>query len=1387
MRFSLQYAALFMVYLVLVPEPHVAFQIVNQGQYIDEVNGKQRVRHTTTFRCDQGDLTEQTLQLRSSDGTTRTVKVQCNPPEWLHNHDLLGFVPGYSAPGFGKVCSTDVPVNGSSLINDKGASSSAINNTHPNDPHDQLFNPLQHETHQHFTTLARRYSHGAPDDVYDEDSGQWMPNNKVASAARKLLTYNWPSLSSTSSIILGSATLYAGWRAYRTWKARRALNPSTGQVNPISDNSVNQASNSEIELTELGQGGVAEDAVEESQQAASIGGEALEAGALADAGEAAAIPGLGDALLVGMAIGVGIAVVCKLGLCLGRNNPSGLKNVLKNIYSEFKSVAAQLNTITDWAVSQKQFDDVVNNRFKNQDEFNQLINRNVERNTNDIILLNQDVQVLDNVTNAIYNAMNKDFEQIRQNAISTVTSIDTVWNATLALHESVVDQVRNIVTQLMNSNRAQRQIDNALVNLIHDRHMRRAIIDMFHKLIDIPFAQPVRPMVRFAGTPPLSRQARADLSRLQNGAFLVTSVVMQRTVLVSSLLAQEVNMSYYCDPVFLLNSQQSSVSFQDLFDNIGPGNCTALDRLAAPWTCRCVVVVERRSCTVLAGNAFPWQQGHTTQLLPENCNGGVSTQTLANGNPVDVLTSPADVYAYVSNDLCGDPGIQASTTGVIATNPVAGAKVRVFSDAWPRFHDLTLDTTTDPGACEANFALVFGDGDTHTRLAFNIYQLWSVAYDSIQRTRLVDLESQVYGTMASDVSFTVDPFDTDNKEQQKYQCVSFSVGLISDAKIPLYVSSLSQVIQNFRIEVDNEEIHTTSTGLSTPVTSKTLPSATSPGNVTVSSNLIVSDPVQAALPTRFFRYGAWRAGSELENTYDVPFDLTSSSGTAAGRAGKTNYVFQSRFGLKDVNTPITAAGWRSYYQTPLAPHLMGPAPANFNRTIRNIPGTQTFLCDKQIASNGIGQYNSTIDNEWCQILSFFDVLAINDQGQLLFRPHLWTYEVTVETPGGTFIINHLSTCPEATNVTRANGQVVVELNTSSPQAVTLNYEINGDSGPDSTCRPLVSSSCQYDDEQPCVIGPVNVNAICGNLRLQTFRLDTPTVGCFADGGIKLDVSHVIGGGGVLPGQIEHVQEVIEDQSTLDIINYTNYMADINNRINQLINEGLDPNTQEFVDRANAATEEATKAAQNMHSYNAGNEALVKRANRIIENNTITIINNTQTNENNSALIQRVLRQLQADTNESTALAARMARQIALLLAENNATQAGLAALANAINNYNKNHGGGGDSCPFHKIPMIGKMLCSIWKAFEGLIGGIIKIVLYVAVIGLALYLLIECGLPCVTGLVKGTVDAAKPSTNGRMRRYFTDDDYDDDEEEEDENRLIAPQELSTLNGSLEIQ
>ncbi|MBL4664389.1 MAG: hypothetical protein JKY23_00280 [Nitrospinaceae bacterium] len=829
-----------------------------------------------------------------------------------------------------------------------------------------------------------------------------------------------------------------------------------------------------------------------------------------------------------------------------------MKQAMAIIRARLDKMTVQFGTMTTELDKNRLFDQDVLRRDEMTADQIGFIQQATLRTQGVLSGLNDDIVDLVTIQDAYANSTNRNFAALKAQVSANANLSRTEWNATVNFMTETTRRFYEIVHRIGGVTRQVTSIEVLLMSMYKQVEMRRSVISLFHEVSTVATPIATTPFLGYLGEAPYT-EAQLNALGNRNSARRVASVYLERTVLRggTDYWAQWINLTYACDPRYIIQNIVPFLSVEALFGSIGPGGCYS-GSPAAPWTCNCVILVETEECLVTShpSRRFPWSWPvNTTYLLPMNpgsCGSGDDlvpgcqskcTLPIVHRAPL-VLDNRVGVEAYMSG-LCSGSDGDVALPDVSATATVPPAKVRIYSMLYGTYSDLTLDpAVAGSDVCSGEFAVEHRAGQNEALfLGYHVYYMWLLMYQRGVSTWIPEVEELLMGKVASNLYFREVPFDVDAKYQQTHRCTEFAFARTTSTKLPVYVDILNSVQTSMQVTVGTQLIQGPLTA--SPVTSShrisiALNGLTSGGNVTVTTAIDLSNNVVNVLPGLFRRVGLWRGPTNLESTWDVPGEQLCPGELPQSRAACMNYISQGAnwTGVTD-SSPITIEEWKSNYHAYFNPHNLGDSPSSYRRQLFT-SGTQA-TCSGSYDIDGTPIATTTSENFWCEILRNYDVSTVGaDQEEMWFKPRAFAYTTTVEVPGGSFIQRLTSFCPSSLRVVETAGDVHVELNTTVPELITVRIKV--------TSRDLPSDpACVFHDQDDTmsIIKPFRLDipfsALCSPYMLNVRPVDS-TQWCYGVEGRVIDSSHVIEDGSGVPGPVQIAISYSEDRVLDDLLN-----------------------------------------------------------------------------------------------------------------------------------------------------------------------------------------------------------------------------------------------------------
>jgi hypothetical protein len=887
----------------------------------------------------------------------------------------------------------------------------------------------------------------------------------------------------------------------------------------------------------------------------------------------------GGAIAIGVAAGLsGAAALGPLGLAIGGillateliGGGGGMSEDQKKMYEQLKgevtSLQDQLNFQSKWIGGVQEFDEGVTEEWASQGARDAVIENGVALNLENINDLNNRITSLAQATFMLKDIVVKDLDQLRPELLDDERYTNAIWNKTIALHDEVREQLGILGAQSIKSVRFIRDLDIRDLKAAKDLSMRRAIIALYWKMAEIETPRETVPFLSYVGIPPTASVNASYLGTL-SGSVALTSVFVMRTIMSAGVPhAQVLNISYVCNPLFLVNNVVSQLSFQSVFDFMGPTGCYN-GTAHSQWNCQCVVIVETADCPMVdANNMFPYRWGQAVRLydaLHSNLPAGYESKCQANSiDYLSVEDGRASVYT-TPNELAAFLRSACETT--VVTDAAYGRdgypyKARMFAANSFQFVDLTLsDADAGGDVCQPNYTGKLEDGmEMHQMFAYNFMQLLTRAYQISSAHDIPKIEERIFGRIASDLNFQYSPFDSDAQSSQTQRCTGVSHALIHTdpdpivTKLPVYAHLYSHSTASLEVRVSGEVVqpfNSNGTNNGGGVTTSTpLEQSTSPSTVHTTTRVLRGGTAVNVLKANFNRLGRWRSDPLSPwATWDAPTELLSVEQNVNARHGHLSYILQ-RANRSDTNetTLLSIQDWIRDYGTFFDSTAIGPDPTRYKRKLQSISETR-YACGEAYDNDGVTEIGLYGENTWCNILNHYDVHTDNAPvGQIVFKPHKYTYTATVEVPGGNFVETALSVCPSWLNVSVVAGAVIVTMKSTAPEQDLLRVVVD---------NPRKDNCRLYDDQaylsvyNPIVVTVPDADA-CQPLYLSVSTFDS-NASCYRGRGILVQSSHILTGGAGVPGVVEYAVAVVEDDTINDIVSQMIATSDYLNDISSL--------------------------------------------------------------------------------------------------------------------------------------------------------------------------------------------------------------------------------------------
>lgn len=1359
-----------------------AIQIVAQTENVQVINGRSRVVHTATVKCTQDTIGTHTLELKSGT-TTRQVEFTCAAPQYIYDHNLVGWIPRVQYQAYSRVCMRHDTPNSTSLGNDN-ATAATTSSAVLGYPARRLLSFLESSlppntwappgATQPSRPAARRllnfWDGIGGRIVYGAERGLLMAGSLVVGAKLYRGLRRTPGAAEDSGKFIKQK--YKSWRGTKDSAKRVAENDPPGGPADIEMAEVKGIDN--FGNAEEVVGSDAFEAQANSVAFDSAGMEAAAADAGAAAGEAAgaeaaaaAVPGLGE-MVFGMAVlGIATSFMCDgaLGSALGcgGGDPS---HYLKMVQQKFEQIDQEMQQIGKWMGHQQAWDAQVSQQFVQQASEDAYLQTQISRNTESINDLSHEVESLALATTHTTDQLMTEMGQVGDAITESFNESLAIWRAVKWLHGNSSARIRANIGQIERLAREVQRLEVIELNHYRKLYKRRAMTALFHHLNSVPTPRESAPFLKYLGKPPMTAAERDALATPAQ-ARRVGSAILMGTL--AGYVADWINVSVVCNPMFLVNTLNTRLSPQQLFDHVGPPGCKT-GGYNDPWTCRCAIRVERLQCTSAPGREYPWDvdqtilldQIHTDPTSPCNPSGYTFQQT-------DSASVFYDTYAgwkAFLEPLCAT-GWLPEPAGV-AAGELYPYRLRVSSDRWAAFNNLTLNVSeAGPNVCTASWVPSLDPADQeHKFLAYNIYQLWTRSYQAIVALELQHLETEIFGKIPSDLTYQDMPFNTAAEEEQTYECSALSfvkTGVFATPgheKLPMYSLYRRAVQKDFVVKVDGQIIQNATQDATVGYANSTTRALQGgEGNVTVTTQVFLDNDAASLLPGVFLRFGRWLddpVGPGV-NTWDVPFDQVTTAINPQGRAGKINYLFQPAgwFETGDT-TSFNLTQWQEYYSTYLDATAVGFDPTAYKRRLLAISNVR-YVCDQAYSSGGTVPINNTNLFEWCNILEHYDVQTYGAYQDLMgFSPQRFELLATVEVPGGTFVTDIATFCPSATSVTLFEGGVTVQLNTTSSEQVTVDWRFYRLATPNS---PIQTGSTVMSAFAP------GTAATDGNVEaFQPLYFQVRPVGattdCYSGNGIPVQASHTISSWSGVPGPVAHAVATVEDRTYLDLLDQlsstSEYIASLLDLENQPWNDDA-----EIEAAAQAIAQQRIAVVNNMSLADGRMEHDQKRVEQQIHDTTDRIEQRVKANRQDAITSRAINNRIEENNQRLATIQAAIFADGQTFHTQEEASKAYTARMDQVLQTYLKSdHADGSNDCPALIKPLC-DLMNSLFGGLMNMLKSIMMFFLYIALAVAALALLYCAVKACVEGSCTSHHDPTlKVQANTGGHSHREDDDHD---------------------------
>lgn len=806
-----------------------------------------------------------------------------------------------------------------------------------------------------------------------------------------------------------------------------------------------------------------------------------------------------------------------------------------------------------------------------QNSVNENLQTQIDRNTENIELLNKQQVTQSKNLQSLQDGVAKDFLEVRKALNETTVADNALRNLVLQLYDGTQGQFERLVRAIRASVIDQGNVNAQLLRLYRGSEKRRAFIaTYFNALNDItyPYAD-MSIVAQNRGREPLSWQARQNIRNVAGSQ----RVALARWSYSDSTKGYTTTFELKCDKEWMLNNTGAYSSIYSIINSLGPNPtgsteececCNDVDAWGA-WSCQCIVVVQKKSCTLAnAANKWPWDFDTYPDLCVDvaNCTGvcnegiGVATDTTYYSNITMLET--------LFNTECSNALIVDST----AVN-TTGDNVRITMEGANRYMNFNLSSSVPIRAlqCESNYEQMQATTglDVTTNLIWATWQFMTVSVAAYSATLRGTWESELFGILPSDItSFesVTSPYPSLRECHYAARLHAAFATTGDYAKLPVYLMEPGDLVHEVWVKLGDsgtyKEFQTT-TGVGTSAMPNTFAEGVT-GNYTVTTDLLFSSTSESALPKRaFYRvgyYGGYYFSDATEATintpglatlagradpynpnyiYDVPFEQLPFGRTSASAENTVKYLFEplSKAYYNDTTsaTEINATRWRVLNERTYNAAAAGESASFYLREGKWQAGTYT--CNRYFDYNTLGVNDYFLSEyvgesyEWCSLLDRFRAIEATDRSYMRMEYLEYAELVRLRVPAGTFTSRVLTGCPDSYNITRdiqGSNSVTIVLNTLASSVVKWAVQIRNTV----TNAVYVSLTAQASKLSPWTY----VLNTAGNYTVQVYPLNDYSAKCFSGEGLSLSLTHYGSGSANMPFTQQQFIQYAQDNAII---------------------------------------------------------------------------------------------------------------------------------------------------------------------------------------------------------------------------------------------------------------
>lgn len=849
---------------------------------------------------------------------------------------------------------------------------------------------------------------------------------------------------------------------------------------------------------------------------------------------------------------------------------SEVRELAQRVTTLFEKVDGIIRQQNIFNAMQIQLDEKITSNQIIQNGVNENLQNQIDRNTETIDLLAKQAVTQAKNLQSLQDGVAKDFASVRTAIEESGEMTEALKTLVLQLYDGTQGQFEKLVRTIRASVVDQGNVNAQLLRLYRGSEKRRAFTaTYFNALNDIQYPYTgMQVVAQNTGKEPLSWQGRQNIRNVAGSQ----RVALSRWSYSDSTKGYTTTYELKCDKEWMLNNTGTYSTIYSLIDSLGPnptgssGECECCNDIDAwgAWSCQCIVVVTKKSCTLAnAANKWPWAFDTYSNLCVDvgNCTG------VCDGGGV------ASTTTYYSNITMLETFFSTECSNALIVDSTAvnttGDNVRITMEGANRYMNFNLSSSVPIRAlqCESNYEQMQATTglDVTTNLIWATWQFMTVSVAAYSTSLRGVWESELFGTLPSDISSVesiTSPYPSIRECHYAARLQAAFATTGEYAKLPVYLMEPGDLVHEVWVKLGDSgtyQTFETTTGVGTSAMPNTFAEGVT-GNYTVTTDLLFSSTSESALPKRaFYRvgyYGGYYFSDATEATintpglatlagradpynqyyiYDVPFEQLPFGRTSASAENTVKYLFEplSKAYYNDTTsaTEINATRWRVLHERTYNAAAAGESASFYLREGKWEAGTYT--CNRYFDYNTLGVNDYYLSSyvgesyEWCNLLDRFRAIEATDRSYMRMEYLEYAELVRLRVPAGTFTSRVLTGCPDSYNITRdiqGSNSVTIVLNTLASSVVKWAVQIRNTV----TNAVYVSLTAQASKLSPWVY----VLNTAGNYTVQVYPLNDYSAKCFSGEGLSLSLTHYGAGSANMPFTQQQFIQYAEDNAMI---------------------------------------------------------------------------------------------------------------------------------------------------------------------------------------------------------------------------------------------------------------